>query len=231
MKVFVAILGAGEGKRIGGAIPKQFMALNGKAIIAHTLEAFQTHPGVNHIIIVTKLDFVGKTREIVEKSQITKAVEVIEGGKHRYDSSYIAIKHLKCADDDIIMIHDAVRPFVTKRIIDDCIRLTIEHGATEVAVKCTDTITEIDNGFVVKIMRRERLYNVQTPQSFIRRIILDAHERARKEGFIDATDDVTLALKAGYRVALVEGDYENIKITTPADMEFAEAILRKRGKR
>lgn len=231
MKVFAVILGAGAGKRMGGALPKQFMLLGGKPIIAYTLEAFQSHPKVDQILVVTPKDCINKTREIVEKYKITKTIDVIAGGEHRYESSYIAIKHLKCADDDIVIIQDAVRPFTTKRIIDDCISLTIENGASEVAVKCTDTISEIEDGFVSKIMRREKLYSVQTPQCFKYRIILDAHEQARKESFKDATDDVTIVLRNGYKVRLVEGEYDNIKITTPSDMEIAENILSKRMKK
>mgnify|MGYP005843137013 CR=1 FL=1 len=230
MKVYAVILGAGAGRRMGGTLPKQFMLLGGKPIIAHTLEAFQSHKKVNHILIVTHEDYISKTREIISKYKITKALNIIAGGEHRYDSSYIAIKHLKCADDDIVIIQDAVRPFVTKTIIDDCINLTKEHGASEVAVKCTDTISEIEDGFVSKIMRREKLYNVQTPQCFKYRIILDAHEQAKKECYRDATDDVSLVLRTGYKVRIVEGEYDNIKITTPLDMKIAENILTKRIK-
>jgi len=228
MKVYAVILGAGGGTRMGGSVPKQFINLAGRPVIAHTLEAFSTHDGIDHILVVTHPEYIEKTREIIEQYNISKVIDVIQGGRERFDSSYIAVKSLNCDDDDILIIHDAVRPFITHRIIDDCIKYTAEHGATDVAVRTTDTIAEVDDGFVTAIPRRSRLYNGQTPQSFRYKIILDAHQRARKEGFVETTDDVTLVLRTGRKVKLVDGDYENIKLTTALDIELAETIARRR---
>ncbi len=228
MKVYGIILGGGGGIRMGGAIPKQFTELSGRPVIAHTLEAFSNHTGINHILVVTHPDHIERTHEIINEYSITKVIDVIAGGEERVDSSYISVKRLKCHDDDILIIHDAVRPFITRRIIDDCITNTAEHGATVVAVRATDTVAEVDQGFVTAIPERSKLFNFQTPQSFRYKIILDAHERAKKDDFRDTTDDVTLVLRLGLKVKLVEGDYENIKLTTPADIQLAESILRNR---
>ena len=224
------ILGAGDGRRMGGTVPKQFMDLCGRSVIAHTLEAFSTHPGIDEILVVTHPDYIDHTKTIIAEHAISKVIDVIAGGKERFDSSYIATKYLDCGDD-ILIIHDAVRPFITHRIIDDCIRCTAEYGATDVAVKTTDTIARVDEGFVTDIPDRGGLYNGQTPQSFRCRIILDAHERARQEGFTETTDDVKLVLRAGYKVKLVDGDYENIKLTTSADIELALEIARRRSRK
>ena len=228
MKVYGIILGAGDGKRMGISVPKQFLELCGRPVIAYTLEAFSIHPRIDAILVVTHPDYVQRTREIVDEHRISKVADVIPGGSERYDSSCIAVTHLDYDPDDILIIHDAVRPFITHRIIDDCIDCTAEHGASDVAVKTTDTIAEVQQGFVTGIPERGVLYNGQTPQSFRHKVILDAHEQRIKEGFTGSTDDVTLALRAGYKVKLVEGDYENIKITTAADIELAETIVRKR---
>jgi len=228
MKVYGIILGGGGGIRMGGAIPKQFMELSGRPVIAHTLEAFSSHTGINHILVITHPDYIERTHEIIDEYSITKVIDVIAGGGERVDSSYISVKQLKCKDDDILIIHDAVRPLVTQRIIDDCITNTAEHGATVVAVRATDTVAEVDEGFVTAVPKRNRFYNFQTPQSFRYKIILDAHEQAKKDGFRDTTDDVTLVLRLGIKVKLVEGEYENIKLTTPADIKLAGSILRKR---
>jgi len=225
MSVYAVILGAGGGSRIGGPIPKQFIELSGKPVIAYTLEKFSAHAQVDHILVVTHPDYIEQTREIIQKYSILKVLDVIIGGDERFDSSYIALKRLECDDDDIIIIQDAVRPFTTHRIIDDSILVAEEHGSAVTAVPTTDTIAEVDDGFVKTVPSRSRFHNFQTPQTFRYRIILDAHEKEKVESIRDITDDVALVIKTGHKVKIVEGDYENIKLTTPADIELAKSIL------
>jgi 2-C-methyl-D-erythritol 4-phosphate cytidylyltransferase len=222
---FAIILAGGSGTRMGIEIPKQFLLVASKPVIVHTLETFQTNNAIDHIIIVSHPDHIDQTGRLVAEYRITKVDKIIAGGETRQRSSYNALCSRTFGDDDILIFHDAVRPFISKEIIDECIRETESHGAAAVCVPTTDTIVQSDvHGFVAGLPDRNVLHNAQTPQAFTYRVIRDAHEKAIRSSFTHATDDVRLAVNAGHKVKIVMGSYENIKITNMNDMIIAETI-------
>lgn len=225
--IYAIILAGGRGLRFGEATPKQFLPLRDKPIILWSLEKFSAIPEINEIIVVTPLEYISQTREMTTEYK-AKSICVIAGGETRQQSSYNAICSTNFNDDDILVFHDAVRPFVSKGVILKCIRETEEYGAAGVYVKAIDTVAEIKDSMVQSIPDREDLYYAQTPQSFQYRIIRHAHDIALSGNVSNASDDVSLVLDAGYGVRAVEGDYRNIKITTPFDYDIAQSIQEER---
>ena len=157
---------------------------------------------------------------------ISKIIKIVPGGITRQSSSYNAINSGIFSDEDILIFHDAARPFVLPVIINACIEAAVESDASGVYVKATDTIAEIDKGYVRRIPSREGLYYTQTPQAFKYKRIKEAHDMAVAKNIINATDDVSLIIDAGYKVKMVKGDYMNIKITSAFDLEIAKFILK-----
>jgi 2-C-methyl-D-erythritol 4-phosphate cytidylyltransferase len=224
---FAIILAGGSGTRMGIGIPKQFLMVAGKPIIVHTLETFQNHDAIDHIIIVSHSDHIEQTGRLVAEHRITKVDKIIAGGDTRQQSSFNALHSRSFGDDDILIFHDAVRPFISKEIIDECVRETEAHGAAAVCVPTTDTIVQSDaDGFVASMPERSVLRNAQTPQAFAYCVIRNAHEKAIKSSFTRATDDVRLVVNAGHKVKIVMGSYANIKITNMNDMILAETIAK-----
>ena len=169
-------------------------------------------------------DYFTETEKIVSDYNINKFLHLVPGGKTRQESSWNALNAVDFSDDDILIFHDAARPFVTKTIITDTLWAVKNDGAAGVYVKTIDTITSIESDYVESITPRKKLYNTQTPQGFSYKIISDSHTRGREKENIIATDDISLAIDAGYRVKKVQGEYTNIKITTPFDYEIAEFL-------
>jgi 2-C-methyl-D-erythritol 4-phosphate cytidylyltransferase len=225
---YAIILAGGRGLRFGTDRPKQFLPLKDKPIILWSLDKFSDIPEINGIIVVTPEEYINKTGEIIQDYATKKSIMVIAGGETRQQSSYNAIISMNFNDDDILIFHDAVRPFISKEIILKCIRETEGYGAAGVYVRAIDTVTEIKDTMVQSIPDREDLYYAQTPQSFRYTIIRHAHEMAIAGNVSKASDDVSLVLNAGYDVRAVEGDYRNIKITTPLDYEIAQSIQEER---
>ncbi|MBI5682985.1 MAG: 2-C-methyl-D-erythritol 4-phosphate cytidylyltransferase [Deltaproteobacteria bacterium] len=222
-KVIAIIVAAGKGKRMGADTGKQWISLQGKPIIAHTLQRFEECSAVDSIIVVTQSDEIEYCRnEVIERFGFTKVIGIIKGGKERQDS---VRNGLDAVDDSytIVIIHDGVRPFVSPSIINRSIESAEKTGASVVSVPVKDTIKEVSDGYVVKTLKRGRLWAVQTPQTFKTEIIKHAHKKALEDG-IYATDDSSLVERLGFRVEVVEGSYENIKITTPEDLIIGEAI-------
>jgi 2-C-methyl-D-erythritol 4-phosphate cytidylyltransferase len=224
------ILAAGKGERIlGTTVPKQFIKLKNKPILAYTLEVFQQCNRINGIVLVVNSDKKDYCEnEIIKRFSFSKVEKIVVGGKTRQESSYNGIKALKNEKADIVVIHDAARPFVTKEIIIECIEAAKDYGASDVCVNATDTIVKEKYGFIEEIPDRSSLWCGQTPQAFRYELILEAHEKARRKFSVKATDDASLVLKLGHKVKIVEGSYENIKITNPIDIKTAEKILEKR---
>jgi len=217
--VSVIIPAAGSGKRMKGFLKrKPFIHLCGKPVISHTLNVFKGIPAVKEIILVVNKKDLNQAKKYFRRG----IVKVIEGGSERKDSVYNGIKAIQ-KDPDIILIHDGVRPFVTKAIITDSIKQAVRFGAAVVAVPVIPTIKSADkSGFVNKTLDRSRLWEIQTPQVFKRGIIIKAYKKLK----IHATDDAMLVEKMGRKVKIVMGSYNNIKITTPKDLKIAEAILK-----
>lgn len=221
----VVIVAAGTGSRMNMGINKQFIKLEGKEIIAYTIEKFYNNSNIEDIVVVVKEDeseFFKK--EILDKYNF-KNVKIAYGGKERQDSVYNGLKLLdeKC---DVVSIHDGARPFVSDKIIDKSIEEAKEHKAIVVGVPVKDTIKVIDNDKnIVDTPNRSVLWAVQTPQTFDYNILIDAYKDAFKNKFY-GTDDAMLVERIGYKVKMLEGSYNNIKITTQEDLNVGSQILR-----
>lgn len=233
------ILAAGSGRRMGTETPKQFLSLAGKPILAYTLEAFQQHPQIDAIYVVSPERDRQTVREIASAYGIDKLRAVFAGGKTRRESSLRGILALRdcCAPDDVVLIHDGVRPNLSARVICENIALARQEGACETAVETVDTVSVSRDGrFVDSVPPRRNLWSVQTPQSFRYGVILQAHTlyeeaRAGGEEMPDITDDAGMVLHftaAGAltgRVAICRGDAGNMKVTRPEDLRIMLSIL------
>lgn len=223
--VSAVITAAGIGKRMNTGMPKQYINLRGMPILAYTIDRFEKCSSVDEIIIVSgKRDIDYVRRDIVEKYGFSKVKKITEGGSERQYSVYNGIK---CTDkkSDVILIHDGVRPFVSTEFIDKIILETLEYGCCVLGTRVKDTIKKCDHrGKIVETPDRNTLWIAQTPQSFKAEIIRSVYKKAEEEGFL-GTDDSMLAEKYGYSVKMTEGDYSNIKITTPEDLYFGQAVI------
>lgn len=227
MKNIAIILAGGSGSRFGADMPKQFLKVAGKMIIEHTIEAFERHPEIDEIALVSRADFVEEMQGLARKNGYRKLKKVLQGGKERYHSSLAAIEAYT-DDDDRLLIHDGVRPLISHRVISDCIAALNEYKAVDVAVPTTDTIIELDeNGNIARIPQRRLLRNAQTPQCFHRGTIAQAFELALKDPDFFPTDDCSIVQKyqPSTAIKVVEGEPTNIKITYPEDLALAERIL------
>jgi len=227
MRASVIIPAAGLGKRMKGfGKRKPFILLCGRPVLSYALDIFKRVSVVKEIILVVNKKDLKLAKKYFEKG----IVKVIKGGKERKDSVYNAIKALN-KNSEIILIHDGVRPFVTKEIILNSIKAAKRFGAVVVAVPVIPTIKRVDEKmFVVSTLNRKFLWDIQTPQAFRRKIIVDAYS-CRGQACLartSVTDDAMLVENAGHKVKIVMGSYDNIKITTPKDLKIAEAILKTR---
>ena len=228
MKNIAIILAGGSGSRFGADMPKQFLQVAGKMIIEHTIDAFERHPMIDEIAIVSRADYMEEMREMVKKDGYVKVTHVLQGGKERYHSSLAAIEAFT-NDDDNLLIHDGVRPLVSERIISDCVNALAEYEAVDVAVPTTDTIIELnEDGSIARIPQRRLLRNAQTPQCFRRRVIAEAFRLALQDPDFFPTDDCSIVLKYMPEVAIkvVDGEPSNIKVTYKSDLEMVERRLR-----
>ncbi len=223
-KVTAIVLAAGTGSRMQSKQKKQFMEINGKPVIWYSLFQFEQSP-VDEVILVTgEEDIEYCKREIVEKNGFSKVKDVVAGGKERYHSVY---NGLQSATGDIVLIHDGARPMINRKIIEDTIRGVEEKAACVVGVPVKDTIKKVQEGKVVDTPQRELLWITQTPQGFRRELIHEAYQRMMENEDSRVTDDAMVVEEYGkHPVYFVEGDYKNIKVTTPEDIQIAEVFLR-----
>lgn len=225
-KIAAIIVAGGSGKRMGTAVKKQFIKLRSKEILAYTLEAFSKVEEITEIIVVTGEDDLEKVKkDIVEQYGISKVSQIVAGGRERQDSVYNGL--LATSEDiEYVMIHDGARPFISEEVILRAIEKTKVCKATIVAVPVKDTIKVIDieAEAVEQTPPREKLWAVQTPQSFDKKLLVDAYALAREKG-LQVTDDSMIVEAYGKKVQVVLGEYNNIKITTPEDLVIGESIL------
>ena len=227
--VHALILAGGRGTRAGFDIPKQFIELSGVPLIIRTLREFDGHPAVDSITVAVPPESIRDTREISERYGIGKLAKVVAGGATRQQSSFIAVNSLNCSDDDIVLIHDAARPFAGADLISRVIEAAGREGAAEPAIPVTDTVFAVSpEGKIISVPDRKGLVLSQTPQGFRFRIIMDAHEKGAARG-IAADDDISLVVKNGGNAVLVKGSAVNIKITDRMDFIIAEALLKSRA--
>ncbi len=238
MKTVAIIVAGGRGKRIvvdsatcgEGNRPKQFLTLGDKPILAHTIQKFEISERIEEIILVVPEDYMGYcSQAIVDKYGFKKIKKSVGGGKERQDSVYLGLK--SCPNStSIVVIHDGVRPFISPQKISESVKLCEERKAVILAVPAKETIKRVEAGSVITTLDREKLWLVQTPQVFEYELILEAHEKAKEDHFI-GMDDSILVERLGYEVGVLEGDYQNIKITTSEDLAMAERILQSEKKR
>ena len=221
MKNVAIILASGTGSRSGLNQPKQFFEVGGKALLEHSTSTFNSHEQISEIVIVSHPDFLDKTKTLV--TQFDKVKKVIAGGETRQESSYNGVFSIESSIETNVLIHDAVRAFVTKDIISSCIEELSCHEAVCVATETSDTILQVDkNGKIVSVPNRKTLKCAQTPQCFKLELIQKAHKFAQKNGQI-VTDDCGLILANNLAdIFVVQGSSENRKITYPQDLEFAQ---------
>lgn len=221
------VLAAGQGKRMGTKIQKQFLVVGGHPVLYYSLRCFQESSRISEIILVTEEGFVSYCKkEIVDRYGFTKVAAVVPGGKERYDSVYAGL--LACEGTDYVFIHDGARPFLTEDILERGLAAVKETGACVVGMPSKDTVKLADEDRNVKeTPDRNTVWTIQTPQIFRYDLIRSAHESVRKGDMSKITDDaMVVEQETGVRVRLCEGSYRNIKITTPEDLAVAEAFLR-----
>ncbi len=227
MHVTAIIPAAGEGSRFGGAVRKQFIALNGLPILSHTLRALAASRALAAMIVVVPPGEESRGRDALSLARVDIETEVIFGGQERQDSVYKGLQRAK-PDTDMVLIHDGVRPFVSREVVLATIEGAEEWGAAVAAVPVTDTVKRVDaGGLVVDTPAREQLWAVQTPQVFRYALLMRAHQSVREHGIV-VTDDAAMVERIGVKVKVVRGSYENIKITSEEDLPLADLILRRR---
>ena len=229
-KTAVIVLAAGSGKRMNAGQNKMFLQLNGKPVLERTVTVFQQSDAIDGIVIVAKADEVEQVQKMVPKEQFDKIICYTAGGKERQDSVLCGLTALKTFGEDVyhrVLIHDGARPFVTEQLIDGLLSALIPGSGTIAAVPAKDTIKRVNaEGIVQETPVRSELWNVQTPQCFYVDEILSCYEKAQGEGYF-GTDDASLAEKYGLSVRVVPAYYENIKLTTPEDLDVAEVFLKR----
>ena len=231
--IFAAILAGGIGTRMGNVEkPKQFLLLGNKPIIIHTIEKFFINHKFEEIIVLCLNQWISYTEELISKYiPNSEKIKVIEGGKLRNDTiinatNYIETKHGLC-DEDIIVTHDSVRPFITHRIIEENIKYTKEYGACDTVIPATDTIAESkDNIFISNIPNRKNMYHGQTPQSFRINKLKKLYNNISEEEKYSLTDACKIFSMNNEEVFIVEGEVTNLKITFPYDLKVANSILK-----
>ena len=225
MRTVAIVPAAGSGNRMGRELSKQYLSLGRMPILVHTLNVFEKCPLVDALLVVVPPPDVESVRtEMLPRWNLKKLAGIIPGGKERQDSVRAGIEALD-RDTDIVIVHDAVRPFITVGLIENCIRAAEEEGAATVGVPVKDTVKEVGaDGRVMRTCDRNLLWLTQTPQAFRRDIIENAHRAAVRDGY-RGTDDTSLVERLGIAVRMIRGDYGNIKITTPEDLVIAEALL------
>lgn len=226
MKRYAIILAAGNGERAGSAVPKQFIKVAGKTVIEHTLGVFEQNHYIDEIFVIINPHHRSSMEHILIRNNFAKVTKLLNGGATRRESSYIGISAIH-DDNDIVLIHDGVRPFVSNRIINDCIEYLNEYDAIDVATPAIDTIIQVDEKCLINsIPNRNTMWRGQTPQGFKVGLIKDAHKRAQAEKNLIVTDDCSLVLRYGLSdVYVVKGEEENIKITYPMDIYIADKMF------
>ncbi len=230
MSNIAIIFAGGTGTRMGAGLPKQFLQINGKPILIHTLDNFQNSPSIDKIYISCKEDYIQQTEKEIEKYQITKVKGIVAGGATSQDSIFNALSKAREENDDesVVLIHDGVRPFLTEDVIRANIESVQKHGSAITCTSCYETVILSENGEKIEqVPSRDIAYTAQAPQSFHLGDILNAHLKIRETnpGYIDIVDSCSLLRKLGKDIYIVKGNRGNIKVTTPEDFYILRALL------
>jgi 2-C-methyl-D-erythritol 4-phosphate cytidylyltransferase len=237
MQVFTILPAAGLGTRMAGPQPKQFLALSGLPILIHSLRAFASVPRVTAIYVAVRKTEIERVRaqiaEYATEYGFDGRVQVVEGGDNRQESVFHALSALPAEPDDVVLVHDAVRPLIDAATIERTIDAVIEHGAAIVGMPAVDTIKQVERtahgALITSTIPREFVVLAQTPQGFRYGLLQQAFAEATADGFV-GTDEASVVERAGHPVAVVHGSQVNLKITQPGDLELAEFYLRQRAR-
>ena len=226
----VVIFAGGSGQRMHTKdIPKQYLEMHGKPIIIYTLELFEKHPEIDAIVIACKEDWIEYLEKLLYKYRIEKVKKIVPGGDTGQMSIYnglMAAQEVSKGEEAIVLVHDGVRPLINQKVISDNIESVKTHGSAITTAIVKETILVVnDNEEIVNVPDRAKSRVAKAPQSFWLKNILAAHNRAQKEGIFDCIDSCTMMKMYGYPLYLVDGPYENIKITTPDDFYTMRALL------
>ncbi len=227
MNAAAIVVAAGRGERLAAGVPKAFIALAGRSLLAHALVPLAAHPEIAEIVAVVPADRSAHAERILDAVRGAKrrCLSVV-GGRERQDSVRAGLEAIS-ATCDVILVHDAARPFASAALVGECLRVAAEKGAVIAALPARDTVKEVGaDGAVARTLERHRLWLVQTPQAFRADLLREAHARALRDGVV-ATDDAALLESYGTRVWVVPGEAANVKITTPEDLEWAEWWVRR----
>lgn len=225
-KVAVIIAAAGQGRRLGGPVPKQYIKIGGEYVISKSIRAFENIDEVDHIFVVTNGNYINLCRRIVKDEGFTKVDAIVPGGKERQDSVYNAIQEINSRKPGVslVLIHDGARPFINSQVILNVIREADEGGAAVACVAMTNSVRRIGTGGKPsESVERADYYSVQTPQGFRKATLIEAYDKAFTDGY-RGTDDASIVERAGYNVSIVDGDYGNIKITTKEDLPMENRV-------
>lgn len=226
-KVYAVIPAAGAGTRIGGATPKQFLPLQDKPVLAHTLQRFDGSTDVDEIAVAVPEQMIVETEALVSRYRLHKVSKVVSGGEKRQDSVYNVLRRLSFQQSDIVLVHDGVRPFVRTQQISKLVEACRSSDAAVLAVQPKDTLRRSNGGgFFDQILDRTAVWLIQTPQAFNAILLVKAFEKAIREKFY-STDEAALVERLGTKIKIVEGSYDNIKITTMEDLELGKLILQR----
>ncbi len=227
MKIAI-IVAAGKSSRMKSGCSKQYLPLLGKSVLSHTLSVFEDCSAVDEVMLVVNVDDVEFCREkVVEKYGFKKVSKIIEGGEERQDSVCNGLSFIP-PTAEVVLVHDGARPLVTQEILVEAISSLEGWDGVVVGVPAKDTMKIVGGESIDKTLPRESIWCAQTPQVFLTSVLKEAHGKARRDN-IYGTDDSMLLERLGYKVRMIMGSYDNIKITTQEDLEVAEGILRKKG--
>lgn len=235
--IYAEILAGGKGTRMGNTeMPKQFLKIGSKPVLIHTIEKFLLQPKFDKIIIVSPSPWISHTKDIIEKyidkSPLTEKIHVCAGGSDRNESIMNGLKYIEESfglnDEDVVVTHDAVRPFITSRIIEENIKDVLDYGATDTAVPAYDTIIKSEDGCIVSdIPVRDYMYQGQTPQSFNIKKLMNLYSSLTDDEKKILTDAAKIFVIKGENVKVVQGEIFNIKITSPYDLDVANMLVNK----
>jgi len=228
MKKIAIIIAGGSGNRMGQDIPKQFLNVGEKPVIMYTLEAFQNHPNIDGIIVVCIDGWHEILKSYAKQFNITKLVSVVSGGNCGQASIKCGLDEAKrlYSDEDIVLIHDAIRPMVSEEVISDNIAKCELYGNATTVVPCTTVVLgKTNDEYSEEVVDRDKLYLTQTPQAFILKDIIDAHKEAKAKGITSAVASCSLYIELGRKVYYSAGSETNIKLTRPGDIQIFKALL------
>lgn len=221
-RIVALIPAGGLGTRLGNRTPKQFLALGGGPILAASAVHFTRHPAISAIVVAAPADHLQRARRALRGLRGRAGVTVVAGGRTRQESVWLALQDAP-DDAELVVVHDGVRPFITRGLIDAVVGAAVAAGAAICALPVTETIKRVRGDEVEATVDRAGLWTVQTPQAFRAELLREAHEKARRDGVI-GTDDAALVERLGHRVKVIRGLEGNLKITTPADLRRARRM-------